>query len=45
MIRTDVINSSAVLTNLEPLTCATEAYELFDGREPAWIKVELLFAA
>jgi len=45
MIRTDVINPSAVLTNLEPLTSAIEAYKLFDRREPGWIKVELLPAA
>ena len=45
MIRTDIINPSAVLTNLEPLTSAIEAYKLFDRREPGWIKVELLPAA
>jgi threonine dehydrogenase-like Zn-dependent dehydrogenase len=45
LIRTDVINPSAVLTNLEPLTSAIEAYKLFDRREPGWIKVELLPAA
>ena len=45
MIRTDVINPSSVLTNLEPLTSAIEAYKLFDRREPGWIKVELLPAA
>jgi threonine dehydrogenase-like Zn-dependent dehydrogenase len=45
MIRTDVFNPSAILTNLEPLTSAIEAYKLFDRREPGWIKVELLPAA
>jgi threonine dehydrogenase-like Zn-dependent dehydrogenase len=45
MIRTGVFNPSAVLTNLEPLTSAIEAYKLFDRREPGWIKVELLPAA
>jgi threonine dehydrogenase-like Zn-dependent dehydrogenase len=45
MIRTDVVNPSSVLTNLEPLTSAIEAYKLFDRREPGWIKVELLPAA
>jgi threonine dehydrogenase-like Zn-dependent dehydrogenase len=45
MIRTDVLNPSSVLTNLEPLTSAIEAYKLFDRREPGWIKVELLPAA
>jgi threonine dehydrogenase-like Zn-dependent dehydrogenase len=45
MIRTDVFNPSSVLTNLEPLTSAIEAYKLFERREPGWIKVELLPAA
>jgi threonine dehydrogenase-like Zn-dependent dehydrogenase len=45
LIRTDVVNPSSVLTNLEPLTSAIEAYKLFDRREPGWIKVELLPAA
>jgi threonine dehydrogenase-like Zn-dependent dehydrogenase len=45
LIRTDVINPSSVLTNLEPLTSAIEAYKLFDRREPGWVKVELLPAA
>ena len=45
MIRTDVFNPSSVLTNMEPLTSAIDAYKLFDRREPGWIKVELLPAA
>jgi len=45
LIRTDVVNPSSVLTNLEPLTSAIDAYKLFDRREPGWIKVELLPAA
>jgi threonine dehydrogenase-like Zn-dependent dehydrogenase len=45
MIRTDTFNPSAVLTNMEPLTSAIDAYKLFDRREPGWIKVELLPAA
>jgi threonine dehydrogenase-like Zn-dependent dehydrogenase len=45
LIRTDVVNPSSVLTNLEPLTSAIEAYKLFDRREPGWTKVELLPAA
>src|SRR2546421_1961789 len=45
MIRTDVFNPSSILTNLEPLTSAIDAYKLFDRREPGWIKVELLPAA
>ncbi len=45
LIRTDVVNPSSVLTNLEPLTSAVDAYKLFDRREPGWIKVELLPAA
>jgi len=42
LIRTDVVNPSSVLTNLEPLTSTIDAYKLFDRREPGWIKVELL---
>jgi len=30
-----------VLTQLEPLTSALDAYKAFDARQPGWIKVEL----
>ncbi len=30
-----------VLTQVEPMTGAIEAYEAFDARQPGWIKVEL----
>ena len=31
----------AILSNVEPMTGAIEAYEAFDRRQPGWIKVEL----
>lgn len=34
-----------ILTEVEPLTGAVEAYEAFDQRQPGWIKVELEPAA
>lgn len=34
-----------VLTQVEPMTGAIEAYEAFDKRQPGWIKVELQPAA
>lgn len=36
---------SGVLTQLEPLTNAIEAFKAFDERQPGWIKVELLLRA
>ena len=45
MIRAGAFNPSAILTNVEPLTSAIDAYKQFDRREPGWVKVELLPAA
>jgi threonine dehydrogenase-like Zn-dependent dehydrogenase len=42
---TEALDPTEVLTNVEPLTDAIEAYEAFDRREPGWIKVELNPAA
>jgi threonine dehydrogenase-like Zn-dependent dehydrogenase len=41
MVRTGVIDPHEVLTKVEPLTSAIEAYKAFDLRQPGWVKVEL----
>lgn len=35
------IDPTGVLSNVEPVTSAIEAYETFDERQPGWIKVKL----
>jgi threonine dehydrogenase-like Zn-dependent dehydrogenase len=42
MVRAGMIDPSEILTKVEPLTSAIDAYKLFDRRQPGWIKVELL---
>lgn len=44
MVRTGVIDPVKVLTKVQPLTGAIEAYEHFDKREAGWIKTELKLA-
>jgi threonine dehydrogenase-like Zn-dependent dehydrogenase len=41
LVRSGIIDPTAILTQIEPLTEAMEAYKAFDKREPGWIKVEL----
>ncbi len=41
LIRAGLVDPLQVLTEIEPLTSAIDAYEAFDRREPGWIKVEL----
>jgi threonine dehydrogenase-like Zn-dependent dehydrogenase len=41
LIRAGMVDPSEVLTEIEPLMSALQAYEAFDRREPGWIKVEL----
>ncbi len=41
MVRAGVIDPAEVLTNMEPLTSAIEAFKHFDRREPGWVKVKL----
>lgn len=41
LVRSGAIDPVRVLTKVEPLQSALEAYEAFDRREPGWIKVEL----
>jgi len=35
------VDPTRILTQLEPLTSAVEAYRSFDSRQPHWVKVEL----
>jgi threonine dehydrogenase-like Zn-dependent dehydrogenase len=41
MVQNGTIDPTQVLTKVEPLTAALEAYKAFDRRQPGWIKVEL----
>lgn len=41
LIQTGVVNPTGILTQVEPLTYAIEAYKAFDTRQPGWIKVKL----
>jgi threonine dehydrogenase-like Zn-dependent dehydrogenase len=41
LVRSGVLIPSAVLTQVEPMTSAIDAYKAFDKREPGWIKVKL----
>jgi len=45
MVRAGVIDPVKVLTKVQPLTDAIEAYEHFNKREAGWIKTELKLAA
>jgi threonine dehydrogenase-like Zn-dependent dehydrogenase len=42
LVRTGAIDPTAILTEIEPMTSAIDAYKAFDERQPGWIKVELL---
>jgi len=42
LVRTGVIDPRAILTKVEPLTGAIDAFKAFDKRRPGWIKVELM---
>ena len=41
LVRTGAIDPTAVLTQVEPIAGAIDAYEAFDRRQSGWIKVEL----
>jgi len=41
LVRAGALDPCEVLTHVEPLQSALEAYEAFDQRRPGWIKVEL----
>ncbi len=42
LVRTGVIDPRRVLTKVEPLLSAIDAYKHFDRHEPGWLKVELV---
>lgn len=42
MVRTGAIDPRRILTKVEPLLSAIDAYRHFDKREPGWLKVELM---
>jgi threonine dehydrogenase-like Zn-dependent dehydrogenase len=44
-VRSGRLDPVKILSNVEPMTGAIEAYEAFDARQPGWIKVELEPAA
>lgn len=41
MVRSGTVDPVGVLTELQPVSSAIEAYEAFDRRQPGWMKVEL----
>jgi threonine dehydrogenase-like Zn-dependent dehydrogenase len=41
MVAAGMIDPSEILTQVEPVSDAIEAYKAFDRRQPGWIKVEL----
>jgi len=45
LVRAGVVDPQSVLTQLEGVPTAVEAYEAFDERRPGWLKVELEPAA
>jgi threonine dehydrogenase-like Zn-dependent dehydrogenase len=42
MVRSEMIDPTSILINVEPPTSAIDAYKAFNERQPGWIKVELL---
>jgi threonine dehydrogenase-like Zn-dependent dehydrogenase len=44
-VRSGRLDPVSILTEVEPMTGAIEAYKAFDERQPGWIKVELEPAA
>jgi len=45
LVRAKVLDPTRILTKIEPLTSAIDAYKRFDERQPGWMKVELIPAA
>jgi threonine dehydrogenase-like Zn-dependent dehydrogenase len=41
LVRSGAVDPVNILTKVEPMQSAIEAYEAFDRRDPGWIKVEL----
>jgi len=45
LVRSGVFDATAILTQVEGLTTAIDAYKRFDEHQPGWIKVALAAAA
>jgi len=41
LVRTGAVDPLEILSHVQPLTSALEAYRSFDARKPGWMKVEL----
>ncbi|HZI13776.1 MAG TPA: zinc-dependent alcohol dehydrogenase [Myxococcus sp.] len=41
LVRAGVVDPTSILSNVEPIGSAIEAYRQFDLRKPGWVKVEL----
>lgn len=41
LVRTGTVDPTAILSQVEPMTGAIDAYRKFDLRKPGWLKVEL----
>ncbi len=41
LVRTGVVDPTAILSHVEPMGSALDAYRNFDLRKPGWVKVEL----
>jgi threonine dehydrogenase-like Zn-dependent dehydrogenase len=41
LVRTGAVDPTDILSQVQPLTYALEAYRAFDARKPGWMKVEL----
>jgi threonine dehydrogenase-like Zn-dependent dehydrogenase len=42
LVQSGVLKPSSILTQMEPMSTAIEAYEAFDQRRAGWLKVELV---
>jgi threonine dehydrogenase-like Zn-dependent dehydrogenase len=45
LVKSGTLSPARVLTDIEPVTGAIDAYKAFDQRQPGWVKVELEPAA
>ena len=45
LVASGTIDPTAILSKVEPMRSAIDAYVAFDERQPGWLKVELLPAA
>ena len=41
LVRTGAVDPTEILSHVQPLTSALDAYRAFDTRKPGWMKVEL----